>query len=226
MTNEPSCADAIVPPSIIDSSREPNMTPTDRQFGKRARPPLAQLRQEAGLTQQAVVDQLGIAQPTLDVIRRLALALTVSTDELIFGADARGSDDDFRLQFEALADFDPRKRKSPKPSSSPSSSSTRPAAGPPRRSVPLRDMREYESPAKSSGRASCSRTYDSSALRVISLAHFRIERRKNSKVSLQHVARVLLQRGGICTEQRQCSLWTSFGKHLPNRRESVRSKDQ
>jgi hypothetical protein len=51
------------------------------------------------------------AQPTLDVIRRLALALIVSTEELIFGADARGPDDDFRLQFEALADFDPEEKK-------------------------------------------------------------------------------------------------------------------
>jgi transcriptional regulator with XRE-family HTH domain len=84
---------------------------------------LVSLRKAKGLTQQALAERVGCsliqihryesagAQPTLDVIRRLALALTVSTDELIFGADARGPDDDFRLQFEALATFDPEEKK-------------------------------------------------------------------------------------------------------------------
>ncbi len=43
---------------------------------------------------------------TLDVIRRLAIALTVSADELIFGKDERGPDEDLRLQFEAISQFD------------------------------------------------------------------------------------------------------------------------
>jgi hypothetical protein len=51
------------------------------------------------------------AEVALDVIRRLAIALRVTTDALIFGADARGPDDEFRLQFEALADFDPEERR-------------------------------------------------------------------------------------------------------------------
>lgn len=38
-------------------------------------------------------------QPTFDVIRRLAVALQVSADVLIFGADERGPDGDLRLQF-------------------------------------------------------------------------------------------------------------------------------
>lgn len=41
------------------------MTPADRQFGKELGRRLAQLRQDAGLTQQAVADHLGIAQQTL-----------------------------------------------------------------------------------------------------------------------------------------------------------------
>ena len=48
----------------------------------------------------------GDSQPTLDVIRRLAIALTVSADELIFGKDERGPDEDLRLQFEAISQFD------------------------------------------------------------------------------------------------------------------------
>jgi transcriptional regulator with XRE-family HTH domain len=46
-------------------SREHAMTPADRQFGKELGRRLAQLRQDAGLTQQAVADHLGIAQQTL-----------------------------------------------------------------------------------------------------------------------------------------------------------------
>jgi transcriptional regulator with XRE-family HTH domain len=79
---------------------------------------LAALRKERGLTQQALADlvqvhltqinryETGDSQPMLDVIRRLAIALTVTTDELIFGKDERGPDDDLRLQFEAISQFD------------------------------------------------------------------------------------------------------------------------
>lgn len=79
---------------------------------------LAALRKERGLTQQALADRVqvhltqinryetGDSRPMLDVIRRLAIALTVTTDELIFGKDERGPDDDLRLQFEAISQFD------------------------------------------------------------------------------------------------------------------------
>lgn len=79
---------------------------------------LAALRKERGLTQQALADRVslhitqinryetGSSQPTLDVIRRLVIALSVSADELIFGKDERGPDEDLRLQFEALSQFD------------------------------------------------------------------------------------------------------------------------
>ena len=52
----------------------------------------------------------GASQPTLDVIRRLAVALQVSADVLIFGADERGPDGDLRLQFEAIAKFAPEEK--------------------------------------------------------------------------------------------------------------------
>ena len=79
---------------------------------------LAALRKERGLTQQALADRIechvqqlkryeaGTSQPTLDVIRKMATALSVASDQLLFGKDERGPDDDLRLQFEAISKFD------------------------------------------------------------------------------------------------------------------------
>jgi transcriptional regulator with XRE-family HTH domain len=79
---------------------------------------LAVFRKERGLTQQALADRVSVhltqinryetgdSQPMLDVIRRLAIALSVTTDELIFGKDERGPDEDLRLQFETISQFD------------------------------------------------------------------------------------------------------------------------
>jgi transcriptional regulator with XRE-family HTH domain len=73
------------------------------------------LRKERNLTQQALADKVevhltqiqryesGAVQPTLDVIRRLAIALSVSADMLIFDKDERGPDEDLKLQFEAIS---------------------------------------------------------------------------------------------------------------------------
>jgi len=84
---------------------------------------LAALRKEKGLTQKVLADQVGVhvmqirryeggaSQPTLDVIRRLAIALSVSADTLLFDPEDRGPSDDLRLQFEAVAQFDPEARK-------------------------------------------------------------------------------------------------------------------
>jgi transcriptional regulator with XRE-family HTH domain len=79
---------------------------------------LAALRKARGLTQQGLADRVslhitqinryetGDSQPTLDPLRRLAMVLTVSADELIFGKTERGPDEDLRLQFEAVSQFD------------------------------------------------------------------------------------------------------------------------
>jgi transcriptional regulator with XRE-family HTH domain len=81
------------------------MTPADRQFGKELGRRLAQLRQEAGLTQHTVAAHLGIAQQTLAhyevgrlrlpvaLVPRLAALFAVSTDALlgVASASARGS---------------------------------------------------------------------------------------------------------------------------------------
>ena len=75
---------------------------------------LAALRKEKGLTQQVMADELGIhvsqlkryekgtSQPTLDVFRKIVLALNVSADKLLFDNE-RGPDDDLRFHFEAVA---------------------------------------------------------------------------------------------------------------------------
>ena len=41
----------------------------------------------------------GQFQPTLDAIRKLSVALSVSADTLLFEKDERGLDDDLKLQF-------------------------------------------------------------------------------------------------------------------------------
>jgi transcriptional regulator with XRE-family HTH domain len=84
---------------------------------------LATLRKEKGLTQQALADQIrmhvvqirryeaGASQPTLDVLRKLAIALGVSADHLIFGKDERNPDEDLRMQFEMMHQFSPDEKK-------------------------------------------------------------------------------------------------------------------
>lgn len=81
------------------------------EFPKR----LAELRKARHLTQQALADAIsinvsqlkryeaGTSQPTLDVLRKLAVALSVSADLLLFDKDERGPDEDMRLQFETIS---------------------------------------------------------------------------------------------------------------------------
>jgi transcriptional regulator with XRE-family HTH domain len=89
-------------------------TPSLVDFSQR----LAALRRKRGLTQQQLADRIqshvqqlkryegGSSQPTLDVIRKLAVALDVTSDQLLFGKNERGPDDELRLQFEAVSQFD------------------------------------------------------------------------------------------------------------------------
>ncbi len=84
---------------------------------------VARLRKQKGWTQQVLADHVGVqvlqirryesakSQPTLEAIKRMAVALGVTADELIFDTDERGPSDDFKLQFEALQDFDEEERK-------------------------------------------------------------------------------------------------------------------
>lgn len=102
----------LEPTRIVDAS---TVIPIDAMdFAQR----LVALRKQRGLTQQALADRVGIhvsnirryeagnSQPTLDVLRNLALALTTSADSLLFDDDERGPDDDLRLQFEGTRNLD------------------------------------------------------------------------------------------------------------------------
>lgn len=79
---------------------------------------LAAIRKDKGLTQQALADRVGVhftqirryeadnSAPTLDVLRELARALSVSADALVFDPDERVPSDDLRLIFEAASLLD------------------------------------------------------------------------------------------------------------------------
>jgi transcriptional regulator with XRE-family HTH domain len=75
---------------------------------------LAELRRARGLTQAALAERIGVqanqvsryesgrSEPTLGVLRQLAIALSVSCDTLVFGGEDRlSSDQALQLAFEA-----------------------------------------------------------------------------------------------------------------------------
>jgi transcriptional regulator with XRE-family HTH domain len=80
-------------------------------FGKR----LAALRKARAMTQQSLADVVGChvtmvrryeageTQPTLEVIRNMARALSVSADALVFEDDERKPGEELGLQFEAVS---------------------------------------------------------------------------------------------------------------------------
>ena len=83
---------------------------------------LSSLRKQLGFTQQQMADKIGMhvsqlkryeggaSQPTIDVFRRIALALNVSADMLLFEPDERGPDERLKLQFEAVSKLDEKER--------------------------------------------------------------------------------------------------------------------
>jgi transcriptional regulator with XRE-family HTH domain len=80
---------------------------------------LLKLRKEKHLTQKALADLAGLhvvqvrryetnaSQPSLEAIRKLAIALSVSADALLFDEDERGPNDALALQFEAVSHLPP-----------------------------------------------------------------------------------------------------------------------
>lgn len=110
-------ASANAPPSTLVFVKK--RIPAELNFHER----LASLRKERGLTQQALAEMVsmhisqirryesGQSQPTLDAIRKLAVALSVSADMLLFEKDERGPDDELKLQFEAASRLDPEEKK-------------------------------------------------------------------------------------------------------------------
>ena len=98
-------------------------------------------RRRLEFAQQALADRIcvhvvqlrryesGSSQPTLEVIRRMAVALGVSADLLLFAKDERGPDDELKLQFEAVSRLDPEEKKVITRCSTASSYGVRPSAG-------------------------------------------------------------------------------------------------
>jgi len=87
-------------------------------FGKR----LAALRKGRKLTQAVLAEKVGChvtmirryesdeVQPTLEIIRKLSRALSVSADTLVFDEAERDPDEELRLQFEAVSQFSPEEK--------------------------------------------------------------------------------------------------------------------
>ena len=83
---------------------------------------LSELRKLRGLTQEGLAERVKItktqvyryerggAQPTLDVIKRLAVALSVTTDTLIFEEDERRPDQSLDLLLEGISKLDPEEK--------------------------------------------------------------------------------------------------------------------
>lgn len=85
---------------------------------------LKRLRTERKLGFDELADMVGVhstqlrryekgeAQPTLEVLRNLCVALNVSGDELLFDEDERSLPDDFVVQLESLKQLSEEDRKS------------------------------------------------------------------------------------------------------------------
>lgn len=77
------------------------------------------LRRERGLTQQEMADAIGVhvnqvrryeagaTQPSLDALKKIAVAMSVTIDSLVFDEEERGPDEQLRLQFEAISHLAP-----------------------------------------------------------------------------------------------------------------------
>lgn len=81
-----------------------------------------QLRKQHTLTQQQMAETVGIhitqvkryeageAQPSLDVLKKIAVAFSITTDWLIFEEGEREPQDDLKLKFEAVTQMDEDER--------------------------------------------------------------------------------------------------------------------
>jgi transcriptional regulator with XRE-family HTH domain len=84
---------------------------------------LAALRKERSISQRQLAEAIGVhytqvrryeagtSQPTLDVLRAIAMTLRISADVLLFDEEERSLDDDFRPHLEALSLLTPEERK-------------------------------------------------------------------------------------------------------------------
>ena len=76
---------------------------------------LITLRKERDLTQQEMADAIGVhvnqirryeagaTQPSLEALKKIAVAMSVTIDSLVFDEQERGPDEQLKLQFEAIS---------------------------------------------------------------------------------------------------------------------------
>jgi len=76
---------------------------------------LITLRKARDLTQQQMADAIGVhvnqirryeagaTQPSLDALKKIAIAMSVTIDSLVFEEQERGPDEQLKLQFEAIS---------------------------------------------------------------------------------------------------------------------------
>lgn len=84
---------------------------------------LIALRKRKGWTQQEMADAIslhvnqvkryeaGTAQPSLEAIKKIAVAFSVSIDSLLFAEHERGPDEELKLQFEAVSRMTPSEKR-------------------------------------------------------------------------------------------------------------------
>lgn len=84
---------------------------------------LITLRKERNLTQLEMANKVSLhvnqirryeacnAQPSLEALKKIALAMNITIDSLVFDDGERDPDEDLRLQFEALSQFSPEEKK-------------------------------------------------------------------------------------------------------------------
>lgn len=79
---------------------------------------LITLRRERDLTQQEMADAIGVhvnqagaTQPSLEALTKIAIAMSVTIDSLVFDDNERGPDEELKLQFEAVSHMPPEDKK-------------------------------------------------------------------------------------------------------------------
>ena len=76
---------------------------------------LITLRKERDLTQQEMADAIGVhvnqirryeagaTQPSLEALKKIAVAMSITIDSLVFDEEERSPDEQLKLQFEAIS---------------------------------------------------------------------------------------------------------------------------
>ncbi|MBL1432752.1 MAG: helix-turn-helix transcriptional regulator [Gammaproteobacteria bacterium] len=76
---------------------------------------LIALRRDRDLTQHEMADAIGVhvnqirryeagsTQPSLEVLKKIAVAMSITIDSLVFDDNERGPDEQLKLQFEAIS---------------------------------------------------------------------------------------------------------------------------